>query len=228
MLEPIKHYMFPSLILEKHDSNFPAVKSIVEQHIFNHMTSDGWSNEQVGFVTLHMDPAFTPLFKFASDAVKDYVKAFSGDPNAFDFHVVKSWANIVRNRGNPQHNHADAHLSFVYYINIPDEIKTPIVFHNNPSRYQPFHGFSRWNCETWDILNSGTWQFVPKEGQIMVFPAAMSHETPKLSDETDYGVKDLADLRQRRVSIAGDVIITYKELAAKPLGLQPVKHWRTF
>ena len=62
----------------------------------------------------------------------------------------------------------------------------------------------------------------------MVFPSAMGHETPMLSDEEDYGVKDLADLKSRRLSIAGDVIITYKELAAKPLGLQPVKNWRTF
>jgi hypothetical protein len=175
-----------------------------------------------------LDPAFEPLFRFSSVAVKEYVKSFSGDPSMFDFHVVKSWANIVKNLGNPQHNHADAHLSFVYYINIPEHVSTPIIFHNNPNRYQPFHGFSRWNCETWDILNSGTWQFMPKEGQVMVFPSAMGHETPQLSDEEDHGVRDLVDLQQRRVSIAGDIIITYKELAAKPLGLQPVKNWRTF
>ena len=228
MLEPIKHYMFPSLILEKHDTNIPAVKSIFEQHIFDHMTADGWSNEFAGFVTLHTDPVFSPLFKFASDAVRDYVKTFSVDPNDFDYHIVKSWANIVKNRGNPTHNHADAHISFVYYVNSPNEVNTPIIFYNTPNRYEPFHGFTRWNSQSWDMLNSGTWQFMPKEGEILVFPAGMGHETPKLSNMEDAGVKDLTDLRNHRISIAGDVILTYKETTAKPLGLQPVKNWRTF
>jgi hypothetical protein len=220
--------MFPSLILEKHDSNIPAVKSIVEQHIFNHMTSDGWSNEFAGFVTLHLDTVFDPLFKFASDAVKDYVTSFNVDPNDFEFHIVKSWANIVKNRGNPTHDHADAHVSFVYYVNIPADVSTPIIFYNHPNRYEPFHGLTRWNSKSWDILNSGTWQFMPKEGEILVFPSGMGHETPRLSDIEDVGVKDLTELKKHRISIAGDVIITYKELAAKPLGLQPVKNWRTF
>ena len=228
MYAPTKHYMFPSLILEKHDPNFTAVKSAVETNIFNHMTPDGRSYEEVGFVTLHLDNTFEPLFKFATEAVKDYILAFNADSDQFDFHIVKSWANIVKSQGNPIHNHADAHLSFVYYINIPDNIRTPITFYNHPARYEPFRGFSRWNSITWDFLNSRTWQFVPKEGQVMVFPSAMDHETPAVSSELETGVKDLADLRTRRVSIAGDVIITYKELAAKPLGLQPVKNWRTF
>ena len=227
-MEPIKHYMFPSLILEKHDSNIPTVKSIVEQHIFNHMTEDGWSNEFAGFVTLHQDTRFDPLFKFAADAVKDYVTSFAADPNDFDIHIVKSWANIVKNRGNPLHNHADAHVSFVYYVNIPVDVNTPIIFYNNPNRYEPFHGFTRWNSKSWDMLNSGTWKFMPKEGEILVFPAGMGHETPKLSSVEDMGIKDLTELRKHRISIAGDVIITYKETAAKPLGLQPVKNWRTF
>lgn len=46
--------------------------------------------------------------------------------------------------------------------------------------------------------------------------------------DLNYGVKDLIVRKQRRLSITGDVIITYKELAAKPLGLHPAKNWRTF
>jgi hypothetical protein len=56
----------------------------------------------------------------------------------------------------------------------------------------------------------------------------MAHETPRISPIEDVGIKDLTDLRNHRISIAGDVIITYKDITAKPLGLQPVKNWRTF
>ena len=226
-MESIKHYLFPSLILEKHDLNFPAVKSAVQATIFQHM-KNGFSSEETGHVDLHLDGNFKQLFEFASSAISDYISTFAADPEIFDWYVVKSWANIIKNRGNPTHNHADAHLSFVYYINIPSEIETPIIFHNNPNRYEPFHGFSRWNSKSFDVLNSGIWKFVPVEGQILVFPAAMAHETPRVSNTPDPGVKDYTDLTKHRFSIAGDVIITYKDPTANPLGLQPITNWRKF
>ena len=43
---------------------------------------------------------------------------------------------------------------------------------------------------------------------------------------TDF--KSLEDAKEHRIAIAGDIILTYKEKAAKPLGLQPKRNWRTF
>jgi Putative 2OG-Fe(II) oxygenase len=220
-----KHLLFPSLVLEKHDTNFTKIKSTIESNIMNHITDDGWSNELNGFVTLHQDPNFKDLFDFVASAVKDYIITFNADPNEFDVYIVKSWANIVKNRGNPVHNHADAHLSFVYYVNVPGTVNTPIVFHNHYYRHEPFVGFCQWNSKSWDLVSANSWQFKPKEGQVMVFPSTMSHETTALSNQPDVGVADLADLKNYRFSIAGDIVLTYKNTQAKPLGLQPIQNW---
>ena len=229
MNDPIYHYMFPTLILEKHDTNFDTVKSAVESNIFNHITGDGWTGESTGFVTLHLDPVFKLLFQFATEAARDYIARLSIDPNDFDFYIVKSWANIIRNRSIPIHSHADAHLSFVYYVNIPEDVKTPLVFHNNPNRYEPFVGLTRWNSKEWDLLNSGVWSFVPSEGSLMIFPGAMNHTCPRAPDgPDDTGVKDLDGLRRHRVSIAGDIIMTFREKSNKALGLQPIGNWQRF
>lgn len=229
MTDPTYHYMFPTLILEKKDPNFDMVKSNVEANIFNHIDEHGYTGESTGFVTLHQDPAFNFLFQFASEAAKDYVARLLIDPEDFDFYIVKSWANIIKNRSIPMHSHADAHLSFVYYVNVPDDTKTPLVFHNNPNRYEPFTGLTRWNSNEWDPVNSGSWAFIPNPGSIMVFPAKMNHECPCTSTgPDDTGVKDLDDVRQHRVSIAGDIILTYKEKSNKALGLQPFENWQKF
>jgi hypothetical protein len=226
MSDPIYHYMFPSLILEKNNPDSDEVKTSVESSIFNHISEDGWAGEPSGFVTLHLDPAFDKLFKFVAIAVNDYIARMYVDPNDFDCYIVKTWANITKNDPNPIHNHADAHLSFVYYVNIPDFAKNPILFHNHANRHQLFPGFTGWNSKEWDMLNSGTWRFFPAEGNVMVFPATMNHETVgDPSGPADTGVNTLDELRQHRVSIAGDIILTYKKTSKNPLGLQPVTNW---
>jgi hypothetical protein len=44
----------------------------------------------------------------------------------------------------------------------------------------------------------------------------------------DEGVKTKTDLTKRRISIASDAVLTYKEKSAKALGIQPVSNWRSF
>jgi hypothetical protein len=56
----------------------------------------------------------------------------------------------------------------------------------------------------------------------------MLHDTvggPVIQEE---GVRSKIDLLNRRISIASDALLTYKEKSAKPLGIQPVSNWRKF
>lgn len=63
---------------------------------------------------------------------------------------------------------------------------------------------------------------------MFVFPASMIHGTPSRTGENDTGIVTLDDYRSHRVSIAGDIVLTYRDKQAKALGIQPVANWRTF
>ena len=41
-------------------------------------------------------------------------------------------------------------------------------------------------------------------------------------------IRILEILKTKRISIAGDAILTFKDPTPVPLGLQPVKNWRKF
>ena len=224
-----RYALFPTLVTETFYEKHAELKPVLEQGIFRHMTPDGYSNEKTGHVMLHLDADFEPLFKFVAAAAKEYISSFAIDQEIFDINVVKTWMNIIREQGTPFHSHADAHISFVYYINIPEDVNTPIIFHNHYNWYEPYMGFAKFNNPSeWNPFNSPAWQFSAKEGALMIFPARVCHETPSTSGDPDVGVKSLKDLRRKRVSLAGDIVLTFKETSAKPMGLQPIKNWRTF
>jgi hypothetical protein len=54
------------------------------------------------------------------------------------------------------------------------------------------------------------------------------HDTSGGPIVSDPGVKTTDDLIDRRICIASDVLLTYKEKSAKSLGVQPVSNWRKF
>ena len=61
-----------------------------------------------------------------------------------------------------------------------------------------------------------------------LFPARMNHDTVGKTTQRDPGVKNMDEARLHRISLAGDIVLTYKEKSAKSLGLQPRRNWRTF
>ena len=127
------------------------------------------------------------------------------------------------------HNHADAHMSFTYYINIPKEFSKPIRFYNYHARHEPFPGCIKFNDPSkWDDFNAYTWQIEPREGRLFVFPANLTHDTVGHEEAKEPGCFTQGDLEQMRVCLACDILLTYKDKASKPLGVQPVSNWRIF
>jgi len=226
----MEHALFPTLVCEFQYDQQMEFKQIFYQNIFNHMTESGHSDESTGHVYLHHDDNFARFFQFATDCVKQYVARLHIDTEVFDFNMIKTWMNITRDRSTPLHNHADAHLSFTYYINIPDSFYKALRFHNHERRFEPFPGSIRFNDPAaWDQFNAYTWDFIPKEGNLFVFPAALRHETIGNDDAyIESGAKTVEELEQKRICLAGDILLTYKDRAAKPMGIQPISNWRRF
>ena len=229
-----QHAIFPTLISE-FDYDFPyQFKETFFQNVLKHVDENGNSNENTGHLTIHHDENFKLLFQFISKSVKDHISAYNTDPERMDAYIVKSWLNIIRDIQTPYHSHADAHISFVYYVNIPDDILEPIrFFPHEKGRHEPYSGFTKYANHTgkWDMFNAQSWEFHPREGNLLIFPASMPHDTLLKSGEVKSMESQnfpLEHLMKKRISIAGDVILTFKEKTAVAMGLQPIKNWRKF
>jgi len=223
------HGLFPTLLLQAEHKDKERIREVVLKTIMKHVDADGYSEETTGHVTIHHDPMYESIFVMASELAKKYCEVMKIDPDLFDFQIVKSWFNIIKDRATPFHGHADAHLSFVYYVNIPEDCAQPIRFYASSDKYEPFPGFSKFNNpEEWNPFNSYAWMFPALEGTMYLWPAKMNHDTIGKTNERDPGIKSSEDAKSQRVAISGDIILTYKEKASKPLGLQPKRNWRTF
>ena len=226
----INHALFPVLVSEFHYDYPLRFKKVFFDSVFDHLDEDGFSSERTGHVTIHHDDRYKEIYSFAVSCVKQFIKTYNVDPELFDINVVKSWLNVLGGQSNPNHNHADAHIAFVYYVHVPDTVQNSIRFYNYANRIEPYSFFCKMNNENnvWDIINSYTWQFKPIDGQLMVFPATLNHDTIGHDEQYTGQIKMYEDLQYRRISIAGDILLTHKEKIGRHLGLQPIKNWRKF
>jgi hypothetical protein len=225
--------LFPILVTDDYYYDHLKFKKIFLENAFTHMSEDGYSSESTGNVDIHLDPAFERFFKFVSNNVKQYIHTMGIDPEIFDYSLVKSWLNITKETDNPIHNHADAHISFSYYINIPKDVQKNFVMYRPDDTAELYKGFLDFNIDYHTLINSITWRIPPVEGQIIVFPSKLKHSVmPDNHKEPiiakDEGSKTVDDLLERRICIAGDFILTHKNKTNQYLGLQPIKNWKIF
>ena len=229
----IVHALFPTLIGQE---EYPATlefKEIFYKEIFKHISDRGYSNENTGHVTLHHEPAFEDLYRYITWSISKYLETLSIPDNTYDINIVKSWLNVIKDKETPAHSHADAHYSFTYYVNLPEDAVQPIVFHTPrvPHSNEAYIAMFANNVKEWNVFNSYTWEFFPKEGDIFIFPAHLKHHTymkdgSQLQKESSF--ETLEKLKSKRICIAGDIVLTYTEKQSKPTGLQPVSNWRSF
>lgn len=223
------HGLFPTLLLEEKNENSDHLKKIFLETILNYTDQDGYSSEGTGHVTLHHEPLYEPIFAMATKLAKQYCEVMQIDPELFDFNITKTWFNIIEKQETPFHNHGDSHLSFCYYVNVPHELASPIRFYAHFEKYEPVPGFAKFNNPAeWNLFNSYCWSFPASEGTMYLWPAKVSHDTPGVVGYCPPGIKTIEDAKQRRISLAGDILLTYKEKAKVALGLQPKRNWRTF
>jgi hypothetical protein len=217
------------MVLELQNENHSVIKNAMEKNIFSFLDSRGYSHEEINMNTLHHRDDLKPLYELGTIAMKQFVAQFAVDPELFDYNITKSWLSIVNQHSVPSHAHMESHLSFIYYANIPDGGTYPITFYRHLRHDEPFWNMSKWNNpREWNPFNSYGTSFQAKEGTLYVFPSGTYHGVEGVPNIMDDGIKTLDDYRKRRVCIASDVMLTYKETSFKSYGLQPIKNWRTF
>lgn len=226
----IKHSLFPTLVIQEQYAGKEEFKKIFMKKIFKYMTVEGYSNEYTNHVNIHHEETFAPLFGHVTVMIGQYLESLAIDPNVFDINIIKTWMNITKERHTPFHSHEDAHLSFTYYVHIPDNLEKPLVFASTPPHMNdPYYGMISFNSKEKNTYNAYEEAFTPKFGDTFVFPAKLNHYTVGYGvDEKDPGCKSVEDLMNRRICLAGDVLFTYKKNMPKPTGIQPTSNWRIF
>jgi len=204
------HEMFPLVIyqgdVDGHDE-FKKNLEDIKKYWFNGYEHE--SPEGSGRIFLHHNEKYINLFSVHLRKVFDeYFDVLNVDYNKLSYHVCKSWVVYHKDDTTPPlspHNHNEANISFVYYLNT-DETSDKFVVTQHPDknvnqvcqgffdiadRLNVITGFNRYNCNMYTIT--------PKEGTCIVMPSETYHHTIKKQPRFN-----------ERVAIAGDVRVTLK------------------
>ena len=226
---------FPTLVCDFECASHDKFKTIFYNNLEKYVHPDGLEGEHAN-LTFHHNEEFEFFFKEVTDCAKQYIDALALDPETWDFNLVKCWWQGLENNNIPMHNHSDAHLSFVYYANVPDGSGNLIFQHDRTFLNDLTKGMfledyeKRPPINVYNQFNAMSVAYEAKEGLIVIFPAGLDHMTaPSLSaTEADLQTADVNIIKRRRISIAGDFLLTFKNPVHTAMGLQPVKKWRNF
>ena len=229
--------LFPTLVTQEDYPEKDKFKDLILKNIHKHLSPEGYSHERTGHVTLHHEKAYQDFFQFVTSCVKQHFEVLGIDSEIYEYNVVKTWFNLTKEMNNPRHNHSDAHVSFSYYVNTPEEIKKMICFFVDKPPNSFYTGMLN-NVHTHNIVSSESWSLETNEGQLFIFPSNLAHAVIKSKDDIQEGsiantgveapIKNAKEASTYRIVIAGDIVLTHKNKAAVSLGLQPVGNWKTF
>ena len=97
------------------------------------------------------------------------------DDNHFDWYMQNSW--VVEHEPNDyahMHSHANSLISGVYYLDVTED-SGDITFHKPTGMTNIFHMSTDIPFKEYTPINSGTWSFEPRDGDIILFPSHLFH-----------------------------------------------------
>lgn len=218
--------LFPTLVGIDTYSEHQVFKKIFFEQLRLYTRQDGVTGEASGFVDLQLNQQFEHFFKYVSSVANQYIRTLVGSDDVWDLWLVKSWYN---NFAVPRHDHSDSHLSFTYYVNVPEGLDQPLHFVtpdenlNDLTKGMFLGELNKPLAFERNQYNCASAAFPAIEGMLNVFPSRLQHfvEAP-----TRLPISE--DPLDCRVSIAGDFVLTFKQTTPRSMGLQPVSNWRTF
>jgi hypothetical protein len=217
--------LFPTLVATDTYEQHDEFKQVFFHNLPKYLRADGITGEQSGHVDLHLNPDFEEFFQFVSSVANEYIDTLIGTKDIWEPWLVKTWFSDFNV---PAHNHDDAHLSFVYYVNVPKTAAYPLHFlppldmPNDLTRGMFLPNKDIKVVEYNNQYNCNSVELQATEGALVVFPAKLRHGVESAVGRRPTKIND------RRISLAGDFVLTFKDKTARSMGLQPVSNWRTF
>ena len=233
MKDKMDHLFFPALVTENYYNNRANFKNIFFKNASKLFNKDGFSNESTGHLDIQTINEFKPFFNYVSSCINDYVNKMNIDTSIYNINITKCWLNILNEEdATPAHEHRDAHYSFSYYLNMPENNNQPLVFQRptNELGNDGYHGMTANEAFKLNEVNTRTNAINVQEGSLCIFPSHMTHFTGAGKSEPvkpDLS-KPKKKLQDVRICIAGDTLLTLKNKHACWSGVQPVHNWLTF
>ena len=167
-------------------------------------------SENQGNPLIHLEETLNPLFTEISKHVENYIHNVLKLKDIFDIVIVKSWLSRSRETTHeiPWHIHSPSQISFVYYLNTPENSHL-LQFSNEHRGNELFKSLFQDNdkeeylCMLKEYVeeNANIFYMVPKEGNIVIFPSKTVHSTKSISE----------NFNDERLAIVGDIVLVLKE-----------------
>lgn len=225
--------LFPTLVTKNKYEVTDEEKSLWYEAYLKHCDNRGKTHDFLGFETVHHEESLEFFFKDKlMPSVKEYLETLNVDPDFFDVHVTKSFFNVTDQNGINEHNHAENHVSFVYYPRVAKGKERDLIFYH-PSEAHGNEPYTQWfesNAKNWDFINARSYSVGVEEGVIYIFPSKLTHNIKKLEGDSKYikGFKTAKQLDQTRFCVAGDMILSRRNRGEYKRSLTPVSDWRVF
>ena len=176
---------------EQRESINPLFDRTIIDHEVNKSDSN-FTGDVKGFGSIHNLPIFSDLIKEIENSVFNYIDTFSQMKNKIQVYHQKSWPVIITNGGSVDcHKHANADLSAVYYIDVPNGEGGELVFYSPSTMGLPS------NSSGVDFFRPKAYAHAikPYSGLLLIFPSALKHEVrayqgqdPRLSLSFDFTI----------------------------------------
>ena len=128
---------------------------------------NGWQSDDIDDVIL--GPLKTEIFNYVRE-YKTILKMRCG------FRLTNMWININNNAGmNVEHWHPNCILSGVYYVRCNDSNGNLYFRNPNPVDFDWGRDVEIYENFNDNIIAADTWDFVPKEGDLYLFPSWAKH-----------------------------------------------------
>jgi len=206
------HQLFPLLVYEKKISGFlPSLYKSFEDGKFDNSTGK-ITGELNGKVLIHQDTRLAPFFREVKKSISDYLGIFKIDKKEFQINFVKTWFTICDpGQTFPMHYHSCAHISWVYYIQASGD---PLLFHGK-NKNEMFGDLFSFSNEQ-NVFNTDTYGIHPQPEHLIMFPGSLEHYTSSEPRE------------HKRISMAGDIVLTLKRRTDTESGLLSPQYWKQF
>lgn len=185
-----------------------------------------WTGDLHGVEQIHLDVRFGWIVGQVEQHVQAYLTAMGVDLSEAMLYIQRAWPIVSRQeQAVGDHVHNTAHVSAVYYVQVPDESQGDpgsLVFFDDVRVNEVCPGLGSENTNIVDetnYLNQLQVTYPPVAGRLIIFPAKQRHGvTP---NETE-------DLR---ISMSFDIVLTAKpgEAAGSyEFLMPPIGQWKAF
>jgi hypothetical protein len=228
--------IFPTTLyvgkMENHEEYKKSFKKVYPKFDFpqisEHIQTINTVSENCGNPLLHLEKDLEPLFTEITIHIENYIHNILSLKDVFDVNIVKTWISRSREKNHeiPWHFHSPSQISFVYYLETPENSQV-LEFLNMNEGNSIFPAIFDENCKEKDLnmvneyttLNSNIFYLIPSEGNVNIFPSKITHRTKSKSE----------NFEGERLAIVGDAILILKEeYLSFSTGFIDKKFWKKF